>query len=1806
MMIRFVTAFVFFISITGFGARVLEARIVDNSGNGTDSKGSIGTISSDIGFAESTRNEQSSVTNVTTINSTVTLTANRNSIFENAGSLTLTVSPDVAPSSDLTVNLSYCGTATAFGIDYTRVSSITIPGGSTSQNATLTIDDEDTPQGFVTTWRPSNTTIVIRTLSSSGPYNYSVAWTNLSNTGVGDGAASAQTGNYTITGLTAGDTYQVEITGTFPHFYMNDGGGRNNLRTIEQWGNIAWGSMERAFRGCENLTYNATDAPDLSGVTSTSRMFEDAEKFNGDLNSWDVSNIREMDYMFSRAEKFNGNVSSWNVSNVTDMNNMFENAFDFNSYLNSWNVGNVRDMSFMFANAINFNRSLSSWNVSSVINMSFMFEFASRFNQNIGAWNMSNVTTISRMFSGASSFNGNIGSWDVSNVTNMTNIFNDAQSFNQDIGSWNVSKVTNMAGVFNGAQAFNKDISSWDVSNVTDMIFMFSDAESFNQDISSWDVSNVTNMRLMFRRAESFDQDIGAWNVSKVTSMEEMFEEATAFDQDIGSWDVSAVTDFTNMLDNSGMSSSNYDRLLIGWASQNLRANRNFGVIGLTYCNGESARNILTGSPNNWTISGDNLDCSGFSTFTVDDPSVLEGNAGNATLTFTVTLSDPAPAGGASVDYATSDGTATAGIDYTATSGTLDFAFGEDTQTVAVTVAGDTDIEPDETITLTLSNPVGTAVSIGDATGTGTITNDDVAVPEVTLSATVSPIAENGGTSTLTATTDVAVSADEDITISYTGTATNGVDYTGNTTITILSGATTGSITITGLDDSTDDDGETIIATITTTQTVDIGADNSETITITDDDSLPQISINDVTVNESAGTATATVSIDRESNRDVPIFYGTSDGTATAGEDYTGLVFGADLVEIRAGRISTTISVSITDDSLDEDNETFAINLGTISGDATIADGIGIVTITDDDPTPINLGVSANAGTEATATVITVTATAAQAVTGDHTVDLAISGSEITSTDYTLSGMTITILDGQTTGTVTFTIQDDTDIEGTETATLTINNPSVGLTLGMTTTQNVTITDNDFPSITYGGAGFDEVPANDGTVTGNITATLVGDTFNNALSVGTDITLGSVPAGLLPSVTVETAAPLWVGRTAAENNPWQSVTYGNGLFVAVTHHGANRVMTSPDGINWTSRMAAADSDWSSVTYGNGLFVALALNGVHQVMTSPDGIDWTARTVAENNFWQSVTYGNGLFVAISQNGTNQVMTSPDGVNWMARTAASIALWHSVTYGNGLFVAVALLGNQVMTSPDGINWTARTPAANHQWTSVTHGEGLFVAVSRNGANRVMTSPDGINWTSRATAGNHRWESVTHGDGLFVAVSGNGNRVMTSPDGINWTRRAAAGNYLWKSVTYGNGLFVAVEKSGANRVMTSAVQDVAVLSLGGKANLHTNTQDVSDITFDFANSAFTGGNATNIINATGTASSSLGIDFDDPTLVNLSLSANAGTEVVGTDITVTATISQVVVGDLTVDLGVSGAGITSSDYTLSSSTITILDGQTTGTATFTIQDDTDVEGPETATLTISNPSAGLTLGVNTAQNITIEDNDLPTSAIIDATVFLEAAYDGTGMSTRINDHIPLVQPYANNGHSGGTALTIPVGAVDWVLVELREAVSAATATNDTKVGSAAGFLMSDGSIKATDGTSDLSVSLSGNTGLDFYVVVYHRNHLPIMSASAIAESSGKYTVDFTSLPAATYQNTAALKALIGGSYGMVAGDADADADVDASDLTLWRTHNGRPYDYSTNGTADLNLDGKINAVDCNGYQKRNNNRTSQVPTN
>jgi len=276
--------------------------------------------------------------------------------------------------------------------------------------------------------------------------------------------------------------------------------------------------------------------------------------------------------------------------------------------LSEWNTSGVTNMLNMFLNANSFNQDIGSWDTSSVKNMKSMFFSASSFNQDISSWDTSNATNMSFMFRNASSFNQDISSWDTSSVTTMNEMFFSASDFNQPIGSWDTSSVTNMRRMFRNASSFNQDISSWDTSNVTDMINMFRDAGSFDKDIGSWDTSSVTSMSNMFLNATSFNQPIGSWDTSNVTNMGTMFRGATSFNKDISAWQIDSLTDARNMLDNTAMSTSNYDALLESWDTQ--AGNKGvtgvqLGAEGVTFTGGSAAATARDSLINDhgWTIN---------------------------------------------------------------------------------------------------------------------------------------------------------------------------------------------------------------------------------------------------------------------------------------------------------------------------------------------------------------------------------------------------------------------------------------------------------------------------------------------------------------------------------------------------------------------------------------------------------------------------------------------------------------------------------------------------------------------------------------------------------------------------------------------------------------------------------------------------------------------------------------------------------------------------------------------------------------------------------------------------------------------------------------------------------------------------------------------------------------------------------------------------------------------------------------------------------------------------------------------------
>jgi hypothetical protein len=225
----------------------------------------------------------------------------------------------------------------------------------------------------------------------------------------------------------------------------------------------------------------------------------------------------------------------------------------------------------------------------------------------------------------------------------------------------------------------------------------------------------------------------------------------------------------------------------------------------------------------------------------VSDATVVEGNSGSRTVTLTVSLGRAA-ASSASVGWATAaTGSAVAGSDFAAASGTVTFAAGETSKTVTVTILADTAVEADETFEVRLSSPSG--LTIADGVGVVTIVNDDVAVVVPSLSVSDATVVEGkNGSRTVSVTVSLSAPSSGSVSVSYAtaaGTATAGSDYASTSgTLTFTAGQVSKTVSITVYGDRTAEADETVLVNLSGAVGATI-ADGQGVVTIVNDDGSP-------------------------------------------------------------------------------------------------------------------------------------------------------------------------------------------------------------------------------------------------------------------------------------------------------------------------------------------------------------------------------------------------------------------------------------------------------------------------------------------------------------------------------------------------------------------------------------------------------------------------------------------------------------------------------------------------------------------------------------------------------------------------------------------------------------------------------------------------------------------------------------------------------------------------------------------------------------------------------------------------------
>ena len=356
-----------------------------------------------------------------------------------------------------------------------------------------------------------------------------------------------------------------------------------------------------------------------------------------------------------------------------------------------------------------------------------------------------------------------------------------------------------------------------------------------------------------------------------------------------------------------------------------------------------SGANIGTNAFHGYTIiDDDNPPTMPFAGFAMASSSVLE----NAGVQIAVSLSAPATAA-CSVDFFTTNGTATQPDDYTTTTGTLTFAAGESVKYLSVPITDDLVLETPENLTITLVNPVNLVLG-SIQTYTLTITDNDS--PAVSIVANAPTASESGdaGQFTLTRTGDTTNALV--VTLTRTGTASDTTDYaTIATTQTILAGQSSLTVNVTPVQDATNEGNETIILTVVAGSGYVVGTSSSATVNLADDDrSTVTLVANDATASEAAGNPgqfTLTRTAPTTAALSVAL---TIAGTATNGSDYTTI---STPVSIPIGQTSVTVNITPVDDGLIEGPEDVTLSLGSGTYDIG-ASYFGNVTIADNDNPP--------------------------------------------------------------------------------------------------------------------------------------------------------------------------------------------------------------------------------------------------------------------------------------------------------------------------------------------------------------------------------------------------------------------------------------------------------------------------------------------------------------------------------------------------------------------------------------------------------------------------------------------------------------------------------------------------------------------------------------------------------------------------------------------------------------------------------------------------------------------------------------
>ena len=674
------------------------------------------------------------------------------------------------------------------------------------------------------------------------------------------------------------------------------------------------------------------------------------------------------------------------------------------------------------------------------------------------------------------------------------------------------------------------------------------------------------------------------------------------------------------------------------------------------------------------------------------------------------------------VNYSTSQGTATAGSDFVATTGTLAFAEGDQTQTIVIPIWNDGRREDPEYFQVSLSDPSG-AYRLGTLVVTQvTIEDND---PGVSFTQTDFWVSEGVGQIALTVQrgNDVTLEPFDVMYLTSAGTATAGADFEATAgTLSFEAGDLTKTITVPIVNDALREEQEAFRVSLRNApgQAV-LPATPEVYVNIEDNDRGVHWVSNGSRVDEAAGVARIIVRRGNDVDlRPISVDYTLRAVSAKAGLDFAG---GSGSTAFAEGDLEATVEVPILNDALREETENFEIRLtGTTSPVGLAPEPVATVEIGDNDPGAgfSTWGWEAKEGQG----IVEITVIRGNDVDlGRMTVDYRLAPATAQpGQDYVEAAGTVVFEESEVQNTFAITLLDDADWEGDEELVARLSHHTGSGTLRYGAETTVRILDDD-PVSWELVRGFPEA----------------GDFRDLAVGNGRWIVPVYGPTG---------AALLMSGNGLN----WERVdgmpvivrlVYGAGEFLGITDQG--EVIVSTDGLDWElkSRIVIAGNWPEKLIYGGGQY--LLLEGDGRTWVSADGQSWSVGVLPQAGWVRDVTFGAGVFAAVTDQG--KVLTSANGLEWSVAPVLHLGELHAVGFGDGQFVAVGRgsdgTGNwrgTVLSSLDGRTWDQQWLAEDWWISGIVFGDGKFVVVhesSRGGADHLELSA--------------RWGPVASGTGV-----------------------------------------------------------------------------------------------------------------------------------------------------------------------------------------------------------------------------------------------------------------------------------------------------------------------------------------------------------------------------------------------------------------------------------------------------------------------